>query len=161
MKFYQGCNLNYTVVRKLFYAVELYLYVVEASKMNVVYVNTLSVEDYCRLRESVDFYAISECIVKKALEKSDFIISAIIDDITVGMGRLITDGTQVLIIDVVVHPDFQGYGIGRSIMVQINQHIKSEYDQMLVNLLTDETKIDFYKKFGYNIALGMRWWYGI
>ena len=129
--------------------------------MNVHYTNTLSVENYCKLRESVDFYPISEDIVKKALEKSDFIISACINDITVGMGRLITDGTQVLIMDVVVHPDYQGYGIGRGIMEQINHFIKSEYDQMLVNLLTDETKIDFYKKFGYNTELGMRLWHGI
>ena len=129
--------------------------------MNIVYKNSLSVEDYCKLRESVNFYPIPESIVKKALDKADFIISANIDGNTVGMARLITDGTQALIMDVVVHPDFQGYGIGRGLMERINQYIKSEYDQMLVNLLTDETKIDFYKKFGYNTELGMRIWHGI
>jgi len=129
--------------------------------MNVIYTNTLSVEDYCKLRESVDFYPIPGSIVKKALDKSDFIVSADINGVTVGMGRLITDGTQALIMDVVVHPDFQGHGIGRGLMERINQFIKSEYDQMLVNLLTDESKIDFYKKFGYNTELGMRLWHGI
>ena len=129
--------------------------------MNVIYANTLSVDDYSKLRESVDFYTIPEDIVKKALDRSDFIISASVNNVTVGMGRLITDGTQVLIMDVVVHPDFQGQGIGRGLMERINAYIKSEYDQMLVNLLTDETKIDFYKKFGYNTELGMRLWHGI
>ena len=108
--------------------------------MNVVYANTLSVDDYCRLRESVDFYPIPEDIIKKALDRSDFIISASVNNVTVGMGRLITDGTQVLIMDVVVHPDFQGQGIGRGLMERINTYIKSEYDQMLVNLILLEQK---------------------
>lgn len=129
--------------------------------MNVLYGNTLSVEDYCRLRESVGFYPISDSIVKEALAKSDFVISAKIDNVAVGMGRLITDSTQALIMDVIVHPDFQGYGVGKGLMERIHQFIESEYDQLLVNLLTDETKIDFYKKFGYNTELGMRWWHGI
>jgi hypothetical protein len=62
--------------------------------MNILYDNNLSVEDYCMLRKSVDFYAISTDIVQQALNKSDFIIVARVDGITVGMGRFITDGTQ-------------------------------------------------------------------
>jgi N-acetylglutamate synthase-like GNAT family acetyltransferase len=129
--------------------------------MNIVYSNILSVEDYCMLRESVSFYPIPKNLVKKALDKSDFIIAAKADGIPVGMARLITDGTQALIMDVVVHPNYQGKGIGRGLMNRIIHYIKTEYDQMLVNLLTDKTKTGFYEKLGFNNEIGMRLWYGI
>jgi N-acetylglutamate synthase-like GNAT family acetyltransferase len=129
--------------------------------MDIVYDNTLSVEDYCMLRESVRFYPILKSLVKKALDKSDFIVAAKADGVTVGMARLITDGTQVLIMDVVVRPNYQGKGIGKGLMNCIIHYIKTEYDQMLVNLLTDKMKTGFYEKFGFNKEIGMRLWYGI
>jgi hypothetical protein len=74
--------------------------------MKITYSNTLSVEDYCTLRKAVEWYNIPESVVQQALYKSDFVISAEIDSVTVGMVRLMTDGTQVLIMDVAVHPDY-------------------------------------------------------
>ncbi|MCL2546499.1 MAG: GNAT family N-acetyltransferase [Oscillospiraceae bacterium] len=131
--------------------------------MNIVYNNVLSVEDYCKLRKSVGWRDISEARVQYALDKSDFIIAAVVDSNAVGMARLITDGTQVLIMDVVVHPDYQGKGIGRGLMEQIRQYILSiDFDQILVNLITrDQT--GFYEKLGYKKlkdfqAEGMRLW---
>ena len=127
--------------------------------MNVSYGNTLSVSDYCRLRSSVEFYDISEDLVRYALDKSDFIVAASVDDIAVGMARLISDGTQALVMDVVVHPDHQGLGIGRGLMERIREHIlRSEHNQILVNLFTDSTKAGFYEKLGYHKAEGMRLW---
>jgi len=125
--------------------------------MNVVYSNTLSVKDYCRLRKSVEFYDIPEAEVALALQKSDFIIAAEADGDAVGMARLITDGTQALIMDVVVHPDYQGSGIGRGLMERIIKYIESmKGSRLLVNLLTDSTKIAFYEKLGFHRAEGMR-----
>ena len=127
--------------------------------MNVVYSNELSVKDYCRLRKSVDFYDIPEEHVKHALDRSDFVTAASVDDITVGMARIIEDGTQVLVMDVVVDPKYQGNGIGRGLMEQIRNYIEStDYDRMIVNLITDETKTAFYEKLGYQKEEGMRLW---
>ena len=125
--------------------------------MNVTYSNKLSVEDYCILRKSVGFYTIPEKQVKSALEKSDFIISAAADGKPAGMARLITDGTQVLIMDVIVHPDYQKKGIGRGLVEHILEFIKRmEYRNMLINLITDSSKTGFYEKFGFYKADGMR-----
>ena len=127
--------------------------------MNVVYSNTLSVEDYCSLRKSVGFYDIPEESVKTALERSDYVIAAYIDSIPAGMARLITDGTQVLIMDVVVHPDYQKKGIGKGLMEHIINFIDSlKFDKMLVNLITDESKTGFYEKLKFSREEGMRLW---
>ena len=127
--------------------------------MNITYSSTLSVENYCSLRKSVGFYDIPENHVKTALEKSDYIIAAIVNDKPVGMARLMTDGTQVLIMDVVVHPGYQKKGIGKGLMEHIIEYIKEmDYTQMLVNLLTDNSKIGFYEKLGFSKAEGMRLW---
>ena len=127
--------------------------------MNIVYNNRLSVQDYCRLRKSVGFYDIPEDHVRHALDKSDFIAAATVDSVTVGMARLMTDGTQVLVMDVVVHPDYQGNGIGKGLMEQIRNYIEStDYDRMIVNLITDESKTGFYEKLGYQKEEGMRLW---
>jgi len=127
--------------------------------MKVAYSNSLSVQDYCRLRKSVDFYDIPEEIVKRALSKSDFITVATVNNVTVGMARIIEDGTQVLVMDVVVDPEYQGNGIGRGLMAKVRDYIEStDYDRMIVNLVTDETKTAFYEKLGYKKEEGMRLW---
>ena len=127
--------------------------------MNIVYGNELSVQDYCRLRKTVGFYDIPEEYVERALNRSDFITSATIDNITVGMARVIEDGTQVLVMDVVVDPKYQGNGIGRGLMEKIREYIERiDYKQMIVNLITDDSKTAFYEKLGYQKEEGMRLW---
>jgi len=127
--------------------------------LDIKYGNILSAEDYCILRKSVKFYDIPIEQVQRALDKSDYIITASVDGTPVGMARFISDGTQILIMDVIVHPDYQGSGIGRGLMERIREYIEStDYDRMLVNLLTDGSKIGFYEKLGYNKAEGMRLW---
>ena len=127
--------------------------------MNIVYGNELSVQDYCRLRKTVGFYDIPEEHVERALNRSDFITSATIDNITVGMARVIEDGTQVLVMDVVVDPKYQGNGIGRGLMEKIREYIERiDYKQMIVNLITDDSKTAFYEKLGYQKEEGMRLW---
>ena len=127
--------------------------------MNIMYGNILSAKNYCLLRKSVNFYDIPIEQVQRALDKSDFVVAAYVDGTPVGMARLISDGTQILIMDVVVHPDYQGNGIGRGLMERIREYIEStDYDRMLVNLLTDDSKTGFYEKLGYQKAEGMRLW---
>jgi len=117
------------------------------------------VHDFCRLRKTVEFYDISEERVKRALDRSDFITTAIVDNITVGMARIIEDGTQVLVMDVVVDPKYQGNGIGRGLMEKVREYVESlDYERMIVNLITDDSKTAFYEKLGYQKEKGMRLW---
>ena len=49
--------------------------------------------------------------IKAAFEKSSFIRFAYADDNLVGFGRTVDDGKYyALIVDLIIHPDFQGKG---------------------------------------------------
>ena len=114
--------------------------------MNIEYNNNLSADDYCMLRKSVGWSDISIIIVEKAIEKSDYIITAELNSTKIGMGRVINDGTQAFILDVVVHPDYQGFGIGKSMMLKIMGYLKDNLQQgqnILVNLSATKGREDF------------------
>lgn len=122
--------------------------------MIATYKNDLTVSDYCNLRKSVAWSAISENIVCRAIEKSDFIISAVVDNFTVGMARLITDGTQALIMDVIVHPNYQGNGIGKTLVNKVMEYLNCsllEGQHLLVNLNATKGRESFYSQFGFEV----------
>jgi GNAT superfamily N-acetyltransferase len=68
------------------------------------------------------------------------------------MARIVSDGGYVrYIADVVVHPDYQGCGIGKAMINQIMEHIrrgKREDERILVCLMAAKGKEPFYKKCG-------------
>jgi GNAT superfamily N-acetyltransferase len=77
-------------------------------------------------------------------------ISAIADGTEVGMARLITDGTQALMMDVVAHPHFQGRGIGKSLMEHIVQYIENTHSNALpVHSMTPGVNTGFYETLGF------------
>ena len=120
----------------------------------ISYSNDLSVEDYCILRKSVKWSDIPENIVRHAIDKSDYVVSANVDDVKVGMARLMTDGTQALIMDVIVHPGYQGNGIGKAMMNKVMEYLHSSlYDgqHLLVNLNATKGRESFYTQFGFEI----------
>jgi len=123
------------------------------SDIKIEYTNELSVQDYNFLRTVVGWDAIKENRAKTGLENSAFIIAAHLGESTIGMARVISDGGYVAYIaDVVVHPDYQGLGIGRTMMEQVVKHIDSllEEDHLIYScLLSAKGKEEFYSKFGF------------
>jgi GNAT superfamily N-acetyltransferase len=137
--------------------------------MVVSYSNNLSVEEYCKLRKSVQWNDIPTDIVQKALDKSDYIISAEVDGVKVGMARLMTDWTQALVMDVVVNPDYQGNGIGKAMMSRIMEYLTDNLhsgQRLLINLNATKGRELFYAQFGFEIrpseilGMGMAQWLG-
>lgn len=114
--------------------------------------NILRYEDYCRLRESAAWLNFSKEQTEKALNNSLYTVVAVEDQQTVGMGRLIGDGLYYIIVDVVVHPAFQGMGIGSKIVDMMIAYVDRETPcggRSSIQLTAEKGKEAFYEKRGF------------
>lgn len=114
--------------------------------------NMLSYEDYYRLRASVGWKNFSRLQAETALNHSLYTVIAVENDHTAAMGRLIGDGQYYMIVDVIVHPNFQKQKIGTSIL-----HILLDYidhhtpvgGRASVQLIAEKGKESFYETLGF------------
>lgn len=104
--------------------------------------------------------------VKTAIEHSFLIISLFHiqnnSNILIGFARATSDHAfNATIWDVVIHPDFQGKGLGKTLMVQTIQHLRSA-DITTITLFADPEVITFYKNLGFILdpdgVRGMFWY---
>ena len=85
-----------------------------------------------------------------ALLNSHSLITAWDKDKLIGLGNAISDGYLVVYYPhLLVHPNYQGKGIGQMIMDKMQEKYKSFHMQMLTS---DGKAIDFYKKMGFEKA---------
>jgi GNAT superfamily N-acetyltransferase len=91
--------------------------------------------------------------IKTGLINSAFIVAAKDGESTVGMARIVSDGGYVyFIVDVLVLPEYQRKGIGKSMMEKVMEYIRSNLHEgycIQVDLLAAKGKENFYKKFGF------------
>jgi N-acetylglutamate synthase-like GNAT family acetyltransferase len=122
-------------------------------KMNIQYCNTISEKDYNGLRKSVGWREISAKRAQTGLGNTAFQIVAEDDNIPVGMARVISDGGYIMYIaDVVVHPEYQGYGIGKTMLNKIMEYIHGSMEDgetVFVCLMAAKGRESFYKQFGF------------
>lgn len=84
------------------------------------------------------------------LMNSHSLISAWDGDRLVGLGNAISDGYLVVYYPhLLVHPDYQGKGIGQMIVAKMQEKYGDFHMQMLT---ADGRAIDFYKKVGFERA---------
>lgn len=96
----------------------------------------------------------------QALIHSHSLVSAWRDKELVGIGNAISDGHLVVYYPhLLVHPDYQGKGIGHQIMAKMQEKYAGFHMQMLV---ADGKALDFYKKIGFERAgqTESMWMYG-
>ena len=135
---------------------------------NIVYTNTISVEDYNALRLSAGWSYIKPEQAQAGLDGSAFIISAKDDVKTIGVARLIWDGGYAALIkDVLVLPEYQGKGIGMYMTKQIIFYLKTNMKPgwgISIDLMAAIGKEGFYEKLGFvsrprkNRGAGMDMW---
>jgi GNAT superfamily N-acetyltransferase len=83
----------------------------------------------------------------KALLNSHSLITAWDGDKLVGVGNAISDGYLVVYYPhLLVHPEYQGKGIGKMIIAKMKEKYGNFHMQMLV---ADGRAIDFYEKAGF------------
>jgi len=89
-------------------------------------------------------------LLYKALMNSDSLITAWDGNKLVGLGNAISDGYLVVYYPhLLVHPDYQGKGIGRMIVDRFQKKYGNFHQQMLT---ADGRAIDFYRKCGFEKA---------
>ncbi|SHM46018.1 GNAT family N-acetyltransferase [Gracilibacillus kekensis] len=84
-----------------------------------------------------------------AITNSWYLISVYKKETLIGFGRIISDGVyQTFIVDMIVHPSYQGKGIGSKIMSLLIEKCTSSGIKW-IQLSCAKGKKDFYKRFDY------------
>ena len=121
--------------------------------MNITYANSISVNDCNNLRNSAGWSQMHSDQIETGLKNSAFIVAAKDRDTSVGMARVVSDGGYVyFIVDVLVLPEYQRKGIGKTMMRKIMEYIRSKLNDgycIQVDLLAAKGKEKFYEKFGF------------
>jgi len=88
--------------------------------------------------------------LQKALKSSHSLVSAWEGSRLVGLGNAISDGHLVVYYShLLVHPEYQGRGIGKQLMQMLMAKYKDFHQQILV---ADGRAIGFYRKLGFQRA---------
>ena len=89
-------------------------------------------------------------LLMRALRGSHALATARVDGRLVGLVNAISDGHLVVYYPhLLVHPDFQGRGIGRMLMEALQERYRGFHQQMLT---ADGQAIEFYRKMGFERA---------
>jgi GNAT superfamily N-acetyltransferase len=119
----------------------------------IVYGDRLSSGEYRALREAVGWKALSERQIDGTLYKGLFLITARYGGRCAGMTRLVGDGAYFfLLADVIVHPDYQGRGIGKRMVTSALEFVRAclrDGESASVNMMAAKSKEPFYEKLGF------------
>ena len=89
-------------------------------------------------------------LLRKALRNSDALVSAWADKELVGLANAISDGYLVVYYPhMLVHPEYQGRGIGAEIMKRLMKKYQGFHQHVLI---ADGRAIEFYRKCGFTRA---------
>ncbi len=111
----------------------------------------LSIEDVLALYEANGWSAAEKPVeLYKGLLNSHSLFTAWDGDKLVGLGNAISDGHLVVYYPhFLVHPEYQGMGIGNRLVETIQEKYKDFHMQVLT---ADGNTVEFYKKIGFQRA---------
>lgn len=111
----------------------------------------IQIEDIIALYEANEWSSAKKPkLLYQALLNSHALVSAWHNEQLVGLGNAISDGYLVVYYPhLLVHPDFQGQGIGRLIVEKLQDRYQGFHMQMLT---ADGKAVDFYQKVGFERA---------
>ena len=117
--------------------------------------NDLPIDTYQHLRVVSGLSAKTVEASKKGLPNSLYTVLLKMDQRAIGMGRVIGDGGCFCqVVDICVHPNFQGQGLGRRIMECITTFLKENLPpSCYVSLIADGDASFLYEKFGFRDTL--------
>ena len=116
--------------------------------------NDLDYETYIALRKAVGWKNFCREQVEKAINHSYYSVVIRENGDSIAMGRIIGDGLYFTIVDVVVHPDYRGKGLGTLIIQKLMEHIEQRVPiggRVSIQLISEKGKEDFYVKQGFKL----------
>ena len=110
-----------------------------------------TVDEYFEIRKTTNWWDVNKTAAEKALEASLFSVVAVENEYVVGFGRIVGDGGLYFYIqDLIVRPEFQNKGIGKSLMSEIMDFIKTNAKTgAFVGLMAAKGIAEYYKTFGF------------
>lgn len=111
-------------------------------------------EDYCALRKVCGLSEKSLEAAVIGLQHAWHTVTLYDDTQLIGMGRIIGDGaTAFQIIDIAVHPHYQGHGYAKQIMQDIMNYIYNiKLPGTYVSLIADHPAENLYAQFGFRLT---------
>jgi N-acetylglutamate synthase-like GNAT family acetyltransferase len=103
-----------------------------------------------KLYQETTFWARSRSLeeIKIAIDNSNPVVSAWDNDNMIGCARATSDGIyRAAIWDVVIHPDYQGFGLGRKLVETVITHPLLNRVERIYLTTTNQQK--FYTKIGF------------
>lgn len=93
--------------------------------------------------------------LRRALERSLFLLGAFEDSALVGFVRCVGDGEHILYVqDLIVKPDMQRKGIGRELMRRTSERFSRVRQFLLITDAEDAVSNAFYRAIGLETTLG-------
>jgi len=129
--------------------------------MNISY-NAPSAMEYVSLRLKTGMGTKDLSKAEIALKNSLFIVTLWDEDRLIGFGRIVGDeGITYVVSDIMVDPGYQGKGLGKIIMKEIDSYLEQNTDQYAyVCLIANKPADKLYSQFGFDYvepkSCGMR-----
>jgi len=110
-----------------------------------------TVSEYKKLRGLVGCWETVETAIDVALKNSLFSVVAVEHDTVIGFGRVIGDGGLYFYIqDLIIHPDYQAKGLGKSLMKELMGYIMSSATSgSFVGLMAAKGLEKYYDRLGF------------
>lgn len=126
----------------------------EDTVSEITYTNNITVEEYNKLRKSVDWILVTEKRAAIALGNTFYLCVAMAGEEPVGMVRVVSDGGYTYFItDVIVKPEYQGKHIGTELITRTLDYIQKdvmEGETVMVSLMSAFERETFYQRFGFH-----------
>ena len=123
--------------------------------MEITYTNQMTAEEYNELRGSVNWRLLTPAQAKRGLAHTAFVVAARDGGKIVGMGRMLFDyGYTAYLGDVIIHPEYQGRGIGTEIVTRLKDMVMEaaeQGDNIMFILGAAAGKEGFYEKLGFKV----------
>ncbi len=111
-------------------------------------------DEYRALRVAAGLSAMGKMSAARGLPGSWCAVCVRVDATLIGMGRVVGDGgCFFLVVDIAVQPEWQGRGIGKSIMTALTAHLQNHAPKgAMVGLFADGEAYRLYQQFGFQLT---------